>query len=384
MLPIKRVDNKIRVDILDQQILFDDFESMYNLAEFKNCPNKVKWQVDSRKFWYSHDKECKKIYLLDLLFKITPETHDIIFENNNYNDYTTKNIKFKKIKEEIIEKPENIIILESFFNKHYFNYFKVYETFDKIKKEFYMIDIKNNNFIFVNTEFLDTALYFNDNEIIWKVNDYGYVEAKVNDGYFDRSILLNKLIVSEKYEKKERVFIDHINKNKLDCRLENMRINNCQTNDDEKRKRQKNARDLPDGITNDMIPKYVVYYNSCYNKEKNLFREFFQVEGHPKSDGKRIATTKSNSVSILEKLKEAKEIIDVLEGRKEQKIKPESLYPKGIYLKETDDGKTFIFDLRKNNMKYNLKMVCKGDQTDSQNLEVFKEKINKKYPDYVF
>ena len=43
----------------------------------------------------------------------------------------------------------------------------------------------------------------------------------------------------------------------------------------DKRKRQLIAQTLPEGITQSMIPKYVCYYNECYNKEKNLYFMMF-------------------------------------------------------------------------------------------------------------
>ncbi len=49
-----------------------------------------------------------------------------------------------------------------------------------------------------------------------------------------------------------------------------------------KRARKHNARPLPEGLTQEMLPKYVVYYHECYNKERQLFREFFKIEKHPK------------------------------------------------------------------------------------------------------
>ena len=45
-----------------------------------------------------------------------------------------------------------------------------------------------------------------------------------------------------------------------------------------KRARKHNARPLPKGLTQEMLPKYVVYYHECYNKERQLFREFFKIE----------------------------------------------------------------------------------------------------------
>ena len=44
--------------------------------------------------------------------------------------------------------------------------------------------------------------------------------------------------------------------------------------DDSKRNRKSNAVKLPPEINECMIPKYVVYYKECYDKEKNLFGNF--------------------------------------------------------------------------------------------------------------
>jgi len=65
-----------------------------------------------------------------------------------------------------------------------------------------------------------------------------------------------------------------------------------------KRKRKKDAKELHDGLTQYMMPKYVVYYN----EEKELYRYFFKIEEHPNYEG-TICGSKSNKVSIQDKLK---------------------------------------------------------------------------------
>ena len=54
-----------------------------------------------------------------------------------------------------------------------------------------------------------------------------------------------------------------------------------------------------------MLPKHVVYYKECYNKEKQKYREFFKIEkGHPKLE-KPWMTSKSGKISITDKLQQA-------------------------------------------------------------------------------
>ncbi len=112
--------------------------------------------------------------------------------------------------------------------------------------------------------------------------------------------------------------VDHIDRDKLNNCFDNLRIatreeqqENTKSSDGERRARSKSAKPLPEGITNDMMKKYVVYYKECYNKEKELYREFFKIEKHPKLEKAWIGS-KSNKVSILDKLKEANDMIDTL------------------------------------------------------------------------
>ena len=90
--------------------------------------------------------------------------------------------------------------------------------------------------------------------------------------------------------------------------------NNLYLKDKEKRLRKYTAIKLPELITENMVPKYVVYYRECYNKEKGLFREFFKIEKHPKMAKNKVYTSsKSNKVNILEKLDQIKQILSNLE-----------------------------------------------------------------------
>jgi tRNA 2-selenouridine synthase SelU len=77
-----------------------------------------------------------------------------------------------------------------------------------------------------------------------------------------------------------------------------------------KRERKTGAKPLPEGITQNMMNKYVVYYEDYADKEKKRLRQYFKIEKHPKLD-KIFIGSKSNIVSIQEKLKQINKIVVV-------------------------------------------------------------------------
>ena len=78
----------------------------------------------------------------------------------------------------------------------------------------------------------------------------------------------------------------------------------------DKRERKQTAQILPQGITHNMMKKYVVYYREMvYLKNgKCIPREYFKVESHPKL-ARPWVTSKSTKISLLEKLNDANEYV---------------------------------------------------------------------------
>ena len=112
------------------------------------------------------------------------------------------------------------------------------------------------------------------------------------------------------------ISVDPNDQDKLNNTWENIRIASRKEQEENtngiKRERKHNAKELPQGITQKMMKKYVVYYQEWLDKEHTKQREFFKVEKHPKLD-KPWTTSKSSKVSIEDKLREANKVVDDLD-----------------------------------------------------------------------
>ncbi len=150
-------------------------------------------------------------------------------------------------------------------------------------------------------------------KLTWYNTQVGYISRTVRPTDTCKMTYLHQFIMNHYGKEKGGESIDHINQNKLDNRTNNLRVvsQSIQNENRGKVSRHKNARDLPAEIQG-KLPKYCVYYKEATNKDKTCWREFFTIEGHPAQCGKRVATTKSNKISIIDKLNMAKIILESL------------------------------------------------------------------------
>ena len=214
----------------------------------------------------------------------------------------------------------NHIIIESFngkiidkicrFKGKEFNkYWLVLNT--ESNEQYYLIECCGNRLTKVDEESIEKILELNKTLTI--CNNYVVIEIEKN-----KKIALHAFLMDHHGNGLEKgsLTIDHINRDKLDNRLCNLRLatQTEQNQNTDKRNRKHNARPLPDGIEQKDLPKYVVYYVE-FEKDKDgnrvMKRDFFKIEKHPKLD-KHWATTKSTKVSIIEKLEQSKQKIEEL------------------------------------------------------------------------
>lgn len=315
-------ENSYQVEIDKYQYILIDIEDLQKLFFSEKIKSK-KWKFDNNNLLYTKNSNNDPVYFLSLLFDIKLKYADWIFKNNNKNDYRKKNIEFKilnekKVTENIkIKFPEDIEIICKFkghiptlgkssgkmLNSHWL-------INKKNNKEdiFYMMYCEPGCFCYFSPESYNKIIKYDDgNYITWFKIQTGYIGA-----HFDKTIYYMHQIIMDSYDhgnKKEN--IDHINQNKLDNKLCNLRItiqlDQNKNQGKEKRSRNYNAIKLPDEIKNEILPKYVVYRKEVRNKETGVFREYFEIK-HPKLD-KQWSSSKSKDITIVEKLQQAKDKI---------------------------------------------------------------------------
>ena len=242
--------------------------------------------------------------------------------------------------------------------------------------EFIVMHINNNCYTMMHVNDIHNVKNSNTS---WFLCNNGYIASRINS----KQIYLHQYIMEFWGQGKGGYSIDHINRNKLDNRRENLRITNqsIQNFNKDKVSRKYNAQDLPVGITHDMLPKYVYYCSEIINKNtKNEYsREYFRIEKHPKLIKKCISSSKSKKISIFDKLQE---ITHKLECLNNDIADTEKKYPKYISVnpsKRTKGKVEIIFDRRYDGVRQGFKKTINENDDPWDFMEEFCDKIYEKY-----
>jgi hypothetical protein len=359
------------------------YDQLLILSKLKNIKSENFIFNDENNLWYYKNYKSNKS-LIELFYP-DKKILDIKFKNNNYNDYINIEIILNlKYSNSFID-PENCEILnigttylitEGKCAGEYRNmYWKVKDNNNNI---YYIMNIKNNIYTKISCDDIEKVLCLYEKRRTWKLSQNGYITTTITLNEKQKVYYLHQLIMdvhNEDLTSFEKT-VDHINRDKLDNRKENLRLVNMsvQNSNRDKQKRHKNACDLPEGIT--VLPKYIVYGKEKLDDDK--YREYFYICGHPKLE--RWNSSKSNKVSIHQKLEMTIAKINELEDSNIITIPNDNDVDLPLYIRLIISNEKYqlLYDWKTPDIRYSLKMVLKSTNIQDE-LNTFIDKINEKY-----
>jgi hypothetical protein len=402
-------DNKIDKDFNTSNNLLTNMKPIYSTNEELNCGvieyngktylldyfhkdkivnSKIKFVfVNETDIYPSYARNYKRFTYVDFLFNYTDENHYYYFKNGNQYDLRICNVEIHHHYYKHIMNKYNVI---EYIKGHYIergtdaNKMKnpMWRIIENEKEYLLMYCEKETIFKLCPQSYQKILDYEKqiDRKITWYRSHNGYIS-------FNSNIYIHQIIMDCYGNGKgtKIISVDHIDQDPLNNSLENLRIATRKEQEDNskgikegtKRERKYNAIKLPDGITQNMMRKYVVYYHEWLNKEHTKERDFFKVEKHPKLD-KELCTTKSGKVSIRDKLDQANKIVDDLENDIYPE-KNEPILPKYVSLGSFKEKFNLIYEKKIEGKRLNLKMVLPEKYDLEAEISRLNEKIITKY-----
>jgi len=274
----------------------------------------------------SYNYNEQKINYLMFLYNFKENNVNYIFKNGNPFDLRRNNVYFYHIFHEQIIKNYNV---KEYIPGHYSK--NGVEPYN-MKNPIWIINENGREYLLMYCE-KDTICKLcqeSYKKIIEYENNYNEGKKltfhKHSNGYIlssNKSLFMHQIITGCYGNGKgtKNISVDHIDRNPLNNSWENLRIATREEQEQNskgiakgtKRARKTSAKPLPEGITHDMMRKYVVFYQDYADKDKQRLRQYFKIEKHPKLE-KIWVGCKSNTISIQEKLNQINKIVDDLDN----------------------------------------------------------------------
>lgn len=378
----------------DAIIIRLDDEDHENLENFSK---KIRFTDDDKYPFYRENN--RTITILEYLYGYDPKKYLYLFKNNDEYDLKRDNVTICPLEHsELIEK-HNVIEYIPGHSK------AIGQHANKMKNPLWKIKEENNEYLMMYCEtdticklcpvsyqkILDFEKDKNDDKkLTFFKNATGYILTHIGTS----GLYIHQIITGCFGNGKgtSTISVDHIDQDPLNNSYDNLRVvsqevqraNQTGIKEGTKRARNKNAQPFPEGITHDMLIKYVSPRTEAYGTTGKT-RTYFVVEGHPvlTALGKRyLYSSKSEKVSNEEKLAQAISIVESLDAGTYQEKEP--ALPKYYSLSNARGKPHLVYERRREDgTRMNVKMVLPEDFDMSSQVERLAAKVSVKYPDVV-
>ena len=208
-------------------------------------------------------------------------------------------------------------------------------------------------------------------KITWNVSTNGYI---CGSSLQFHTLGIHQVIMNLYRHNNYNLSVDHIDRDPYNNTLSNLRIATSEEQNQNRKgiipgtklARQHQARELPEGILQEDMPKYMNYNVNVWDKEKNKSRDFFRIERHPLIYPKVWEGIKSMKVSIQDKLEQAKKVLQDLDNGILPSYSVRDL-PKHVYFTHIYEHPYLVYDNR--NTKHTKQMRIKDESFDINNPE---------------